>query len=103
MKLYLLVLFERDSRTCGCHLVQGPVGLVRRVTRDVVTKSNSSQRHKAVVQWVQVIPLRLQRSKYGCRHKHNEGDVARDYDKQMQHPDVEGLTTKQFKDYNKLS
>lgn len=59
----------REEVDGGEHLVQRSVGLVRRVPGDVVAQTDRCQRHEAVVERVQVVPVGLQVREDGGRHQ----------------------------------
>lgn len=68
--------------------------MIGRIARNVVSQANGSQGDEAVVEGVQVVPVRLQGCKHDCWNQQEETYVARGNDEQVEHPYVERLTNK---------
>lgn len=67
--------------TGGGDLVQGPIGLVGGIARDVVTEPDGGQGDEAVVQRIQEVPFRLQVGEDRGRHQDEEHHERRHYRK----------------------
>lgn len=79
--------------TCCTDFVQRTVRLTWWVTGNVVSKTDGRQGDEAVVQWVRVVPLRLQPGKDTGRNQHYEHYVTRRYDEQVENTNVKWLKT----------
>lgn len=77
--------------TCSCNLVKGSVWLVRGVSWDVIAEADGSEGDEAVVEWVEIVPVRFEGGEGGSGHQHEGGHQECGHQHQVHQTDVEGL------------